>query len=92
MDDFNELLVYAGNTSAPTETIYYESPSSSDLGNDVDNPLIIYMPFDSTGAKKEDVFFIDKTKVPEGRDSADSDSEAVVFLTKPPIQPQRLST
>ena len=64
VEDFDALEVTAGNTSFPSQIIYFEKPTSSGLGNEASNPLTIYMPFDSGGGQKNSIFFGDNTKIP----------------------------
>ena len=67
IDDFDDLEVYAGNSTLPTEGIYFEKPGNSGVGNDAGNPLSIYMPFDSDSSSQDhenSVLFTDKTQIP----------------------------
>ncbi len=90
IDDFDDLEVYAGNTTFPTEEIYFEVPGNSGVSNDAGNPLTIYMPFDSdTGAEDHEnsVLFNDKTQIPTSSSAfigfyieATNDTTEVQFL------------
>jgi hypothetical protein len=65
IDDFSDVEVYGGNSTYPTETIYFEAPSSSEEGNSADNPLTLYLPFDSGSGQDDYIYFSDKQKIPQ---------------------------
>ena len=64
--DFEDenFTVLGGSVAASTEAIYFERPSSSELGNDPENPLVVFMPIKTVDGHENSILFSDKTFVP----------------------------
>lgn len=87
--DNEDFSVFGGNSATSTEAIYFERPSSSELGDDPENPLVIFMPIKTVDGNEDSILFADKTIVPTMRNGdayfsfiveANNDSSDVMYL------------